>query len=224
MIILTAEDYKVFEEIEQIREEIKQQYIPIKIIDYGAGNPKDKRDSNEMYNGVEKETNSFEQCSIGLKGNWAQTMYSLVKENTPKKVLELGTCCGFSSIYMAKANASTVVYTIEGDLNVAKIAEENIKKAKCNNIKQFVGRFQDVLDDILNEIKEVDLAFIDGHHDKKATIDYFNQIKPFLSRNAIVVFDDISWSDGMVDAWEIIKEDSIIKEYKDLKKLGICYT
>ena len=59
------------------------------------------------------------------------------------------------------------------------------------------GRFQDVLDDTLADLREVDYVFIDGHHDEKATLDYFNRIYPFLSKNAIVLFDDISWSEGM---------------------------
>ncbi|RXK05986.1 methyltransferase [Halarcobacter ebronensis] len=220
---LTKEDYEIFESIEKIREEIKKKYIPIKVIDYGAGNPENERSAHTMYKGVEKITNTFEQCSIGLKEKWAEIIYSLVKENMPKKVLELGTCCGFSSIYMAKGCSSSLIYTIEGDKNVAKIASKNIKAASCSNIKQFVGRFQDILDDVLNEIKEIDMAFIDGHHDKKATLNYFEKIKPFLSEKSIVIFDDISWSKGMIEAWEIIKNDSMVKEYKDLKKLGICY-
>jgi len=220
---LTVEDYAIFKNIEDVREDIKKQNIPIKVIDYGAGNPKDKRNKIQMYEGVEKITNSFDLCSIGLKDKWAHTMYSLVKKHKPKNILELGTCCGFSSIYMAKAYSDSTIHTIEGDCSVAELASENVRKLNCNNIKQYTGRFQDVLPNLLEEIKVIDLAFIDGHHDKEATIEYFSFVKPFLSKNAIVVFDDISWSEGMIEAWEIIKKDTTVREYKDLKKLGICY-
>lgn len=219
----SEKDLKIFAEIEAIREEIKEQKIDISLMDYGAGTPEESRDEQQMYEGVEKKTNSYDLCSIGLKNNWAQTLYSLVKENKPNNILELGTCCGFSSIYMAKANKSSNIFTIEGDCNVAQLASQNIKKAGCSNIIQYVGKFQDILLETLNKIGKIDFAFIDGHHDKNATIKYFEQIKPYLDKNAILVFDDISWSKGMNECWEYIKKDKDIKRYEDLEKIGICY-
>ena len=68
----------------------------------------------------------------------------------------------------------------------------------------------------------IDYAFIDGHHDQDATIDYFRQIKPHLSPNAVLVFDDISWSDGMKKAWKTIKNDKDIEVYVDLFVVGVC--
>ena len=217
------EDNKIFEEIEKIREEIKAQNLPITLKDYGAGDPKENRDEKQMYEGVEKITNSFDLCSIGLKNEWAQKLYFLVKQNKPKNILEMGTCCGFSSIYMSKASNSSNIFTIEGDCNVAQLASNNIKKANCTNIKQFIGKFQDILQEVLEEIKTINFAFIAGHHDKNATVKYFEQIKPYLTNNAIVVFDDISWSEGMKEAWNMIKKDKIIQHIEDLNKIGICY-
>ncbi|RXK05047.1 O-methyltransferase [Halarcobacter bivalviorum] len=216
-------DYKKFDEIEQIRENSKKNTYNIKLFDYGAGTPNNSRTLEESYLGIQRETTIKDICSVGLKGKWAELIYSLVKESKPLNILELGTCCGFSSIYMAKASPLSIIHTIEGDSTLASIAEKHIKKANCSNIKQYIGKFQDILDEVLEEIALIDFAFIDGHHDKDATIKYFHQIKPFLTENAIVVFDDISWSEGMKEAWEIIKKDSSIERVEDLQKLGICY-
>ncbi len=223
MIQFTQEDFKIFEEIEEIRENIKKQNLEIKFLDFGAGNPEDARDDKTMSQGVSTVKYTKELCQIGLKNNWAQLIYSLVKGNKPNTILELGTCCGFSSIYMSKANKSSTIYTIEGACEVAKIATQNIQKANCYNIIQKIGKFNDILKPLLKEIKSVDFAFIDGHHDKDATIKYFEDIKPFLTKNAIVIFDDISWSDGMKESWQIITQDKAIKKYENLEKLGICY-
>lgn len=76
---------------------------------------------------------------------------------------------------------------------------------------------------IFEEIKTIDFTSIDEYHDKNATIKYFEQIKPYLTNNAIVVFDDISWSEGMKEAWNMIKKDKIIQHIEDLNKIGICY-
>jgi len=223
MIELTKEDYDIFQEIEKRREEIIDLNKTFDFIDYGAGSPDAKLTKDQMYNGVRKKISTKEMCRIGLKGNWVEFLYKMVKKYKPKNILELGTCCGFSSIYMSKANPSAVIYTIEGSKELADIAKENIEKLNCNNIKQIVGRFQDVLSGALEGIGRVDFAFIDGHHDRDATIRYYETIKPYLSHKSIVIFDDISWSDGMKRAWEEIRRDPLIEKYEDLGKLGICF-
>lgn len=218
----TPSDYAIFEAIEAIREKRKKQKNIVSLVDYGAGDPESNRSQDEMYQGVQKQTTIAQLSSIGLKGEWAQKVYDLVKVNKPKTILELGTCCGFSAMYMAKGYPEALVHTIEGDSNVAQLAEENIQEAKCTNIRQHIGRFQDVLPLLLSEIKTIDLAFVDGHHDKEATLRYTELLKPYLSPKAVVIFDDISWSSGMKEAWMQICEDAFFKQSIDLKKLGVC--
>ena len=57
--------------------------------------------------------------------------------------------------------------------------------------------------------------------DELATVTYFEQLIPHLDDTAIIIFDDISWSDGMPRAWKkIISREGIVATV-DLKKLGI---
>ncbi|NCD11371.1 MAG: class I SAM-dependent methyltransferase [Epsilonproteobacteria bacterium] len=222
-MLFTSRDHTIFEAIEAIRTKRKAQDTLIALVDYGAGDPEATRSHEQMYQGVPKETTIAQLSSIGLKGEWAQRLYSLVQKHRPKKVLELGTCCGFSAIYMAKACSDSHIYTLEGDPNVAALAKENIKEAGCENITQYIGRFQDVLPTLLQAPLQIDFAFIDGHHDKEATVRYLEMLKPYLSSKAVVVFDDISWSQGMQEAWEKICKDSFFESCVDMKKLGICF-
>ena len=53
----------------------------------------------------------------------------------------------------------------------------------------------------------IDLFFNDGHHDRDAVINYFEKVLPYLSKNAVIVIDDISWSPGMKSAWMEIEND-----------------
>ena len=78
------------------------------------------------------------------------------------------------------------------------------------------------LDKVLNEHKPIDFAFIDGHHDEDATITYFEQIQPYLSEKSILIFDDISWSDGMRKAWKRIEGSEKVRISLDLRVIGIC--
>jgi len=195
----------------------------IKFLDFGAGSPDEKRSEEEMKKGKEVETTVAKLSAIGLKNEWSEWIYTLIKERKPKVVLELGTCCGFSAITMALANADTKVYTIEGAKEIAAVARENIKKAGCENITQIVGRFADVLDKTLAGIAPIDFAFIDGHHDKDATVKYYRQILPFMAKGSVMAFDDISWSEGMKEAWETITAEAGSNKCENLGKIGICH-
>ena len=128
-----------------------------------------------------------------------------------------------SAIKVGLGNADSKVYTIEGAKEIAAVAGENIKKAGCTNITQIVGRFADVLDETLGRISPIDFAFIDGHHDKDATVKYYRQILPFMAKGSVMAFDDISWSDGMKEAWELISAEAGMGKCEHLGKIGICH-
>ena len=68
----------------------------------------------------------------------------------------------------------------------------------------------------------VDYAFIDGHHDEQATLDYFEQLLPHLAPRALLVFDDVDWSDGMKRAWQKIQADPRVAISIETRTLGLC--
>ncbi|HRF57899.1 MAG TPA: class I SAM-dependent methyltransferase [Campylobacterales bacterium] len=219
--MLNEIDKKNLQTVAELRSKGMQDESVIKFLDFGAGNPEDKRSEEEMLKGKEVWTTIAKLSSIGLKNEWSEWIYALIKARSPKVVLELGTCCGFSAITMALASANTTVYTIEGAKEIAAVASENIKKADCQNITQVVGRFTDVLQETLERISPIDFAFIDGHHDKEATIKYYKQILPYMAKGSVMAFDDISWSEGMKEAWSAISSEANKSEH--LGKIGICY-
>ena len=90
------------------------------------------------------------------------------------------------------------------------------------NVSVVEGRFQDTLHQVLNENSPIDYAFIDGHLDGIATINYFEQIIPLCKDRAMLIIDNISWSPSMKKAWNIIEADERIKISLNLRQLGIC--
>ena len=51
---------------------------------------------------------------------------------------------------------------------------------------------------------------------------FIEQILPFLSEGAVLVFDDILWSEGMKRAWNTIMSRESVKVSVELSKFGIC--
>lgn len=68
-----------------------------------------------------------------------------------------------------------------------------------------------------------DLIYFDGHHTKDATLNYFQHLLPTAHNDSVFVFDDIHWSRGMEEAWEIIKEHPLVKVSIDTFHLGLVF-
>ncbi len=222
---LSQEEKEWIENIEKIRENIDKNTSEIEVIDYGAGNPEDNRSKEEMYKGF---INKCRVCDMNIASKppfWAKVLFTLIREFQPQTSIELGTCLGISSAYQASAmliNKKGKLITMEGSPELIKISQKHLDSLGISNVEIIEGRFQDNLLEVLEKNKPIDYVFIDGHHDEKATIEYYNTFLPYLSDEAVLVFDDISWSKGMTNAWNAIIKDQQIKIAINFKVIGIC--
>ncbi len=224
----TDDERAFFKIIDNIRAEYLASRETINIIDYGAGSPNSERLKEQMDIGVIGEANISDiYKSASTSNKWGELMFRIIRTFKPKNCLELGTSLGISGAYQISAlklNGDGKLTTIEGSEELAKIAQRNLEKFNYNGFNVRVGRFLDVLPNILSRGNPIDLVFIDGHHDKVATRKYYELIYPFLNKEAIVIFDDINWSNGMKDIWKFIyKEGEGIKVSFDIYKWGICF-
>jgi len=212
--------------IESLRKELASSTVGISIEDFGAGRPDDTFSDKEMYEGNIISKTVGEVCKSASRPYlWSILLFKLVRKFRPSVCLELGTCLGISAAFQAaalKLNGSGVMVTLEGAQSLAELAEGYLSKLCLDNTRVVTGRFQDTLGGVLDEYGHVDFAFIDGHHDEKATVTYYEQVVPFLSDRALIVFDDISWSAGMNRAWRTITADERIRISVDLRQIGIC--
>ena len=211
--------------IEQIRQQFTDNPTPITIRDFGAGDPNSRRSDEEMTKGTISTTTYGDICLGSKPALWAFLLFKLIRTIQPEWAIELGTCIGISAAYQASAqqlNGKGRLISIEGSEAIAGLARKNIESLHLNNVEIHCGTFKDVLPGIFKKISAADYVFIDGHHDEQATIAYFELLLPHLSPGAILVFDDISWSNGMRRAWEKIRKHSAVVFAVDLKILGIC--
>lgn len=222
----TNEEKRELDLIENLRNELENCAEPIIVTDYGAGNPTSGKTIEEMDSGSDSTRVIRDICKIAASpSKWGNLMFSIIRNYQPSRCLELGTSLGISGSYQLaamKINKKGELITIEGAGQVAKKAVENFQKLEYQNYSVEVGKFSDVLPKLLSKNRLFDLVFIDGHHDKKATAQYFEQLYPFLSNNAIVIFDDIDWSEGMRKFWTEIYTDNKISCSIDLNKWGLC--
>lgn len=102
-----------------------------------------------------------------------------------------------------------------------RIARELFESLELRRIEPIEGYFDDVLPELLPQISPVALAFIDGNHERDATLRYFDLIRRHMPPGSTMVFDDIRWSEGMSEAWEAICASDRVTVAVDLGRTGI---
>lgn len=204
----------VYPEVEKLRYHLLKDKRRITMKDLGAGS---------VISGNKK----FKIVSLVARHNLksarlAQMLHRLVLEFKPGTLVELGTCLGVTTVYLAKAMPEGKVITIEGCPETAKMAEETFARARMKNISIRNAGFDIALPEILNEEK-IDFIFIDGNHRKDATLHYFNLYLLKAHEHSVMVFDDIYWSDGMKEAWAEIRDHESVTITIDLFWVGLVF-
>jgi predicted O-methyltransferase YrrM len=210
--------------IERLRQDLLQSNDVILQDDYGAGGSEGLRSQEEMVKGVLLERRVGEVCrSASRPQRWCHILYQLAKAFHPARTLEMGTCFGVSAGYIATAlsECDGRLITLEGASAFAEKARENLHRLDLHNVEVRVGRFADTLERALSDLEPVEFVFVDGHHEENATKQYFELILPHASKSAILVFDDIAWSDGMHRAWDHVCHHRRVRIAVDLGQMGV---
>ena len=212
--------------IEALRERLRSSPEEITVTDYGAGSPSLDLSEEEMYRGrVVTRTLAEISKDASTYPLWTLVLFKLVRHLRPKTVLELGTNVGISGSYYSAAlelNGGGRLVTLEGADSLAQVATGNLAELGLDRAEVVVGRFQDTLSAAVQQSAPIEHAFIDGLHEKDWTIRFFKEILPFAGADAVLVFDDIAWSDGMREAWQTIRSDDQVRTDIDLGTIGLC--
>jgi predicted O-methyltransferase YrrM len=110
----------------------------------------------------------------------------IIKINNAKKILEIGTAIGYSSINMA-LNSNANIVSIERDEKMYKLAQKNIKEINLQS--QISVILEDALETNELQLGKFDLIFIDAA--KAQSINFFNKYKSILSDKGIIITDNL---------------------------------
>jgi predicted O-methyltransferase YrrM len=139
-----------------------------------------------------------------------------------KTVVELGTCLGINTLYLARP-AGTQVYTFEGAPSLAALARRHFAEADQGNIRIIEGNIDVTLREFVTTDVKADWVLIDANHTEAATLRYFELLLKILHENSILVIDDIHHSPGMESAWRQVQEHSRVRVTADLYRCGIAF-
>lgn len=211
--------------IELMRSLLLTSPVPLELVDLGAGAGARLEGRDASGGRVVKKT--LGEMTLSSKPQrWAYLLFRIVRELQPEAVLEMGSCVGISAAYQAAAlelNGSGRLVTLEGAEQLAETTKRTLNDLNLERRAEVrLGHFSETLDAALTDLKPIGLAFIDGNHVEDATVEYMQLISSVAADEAVLVFDDINWSDGMRRAWSRIVADDRFALTVDLQSVGIA--
>ena len=130
-----------------------------------------------------------------------QVLVNTVCKVKPKRVLEVGTLIGYSTILIGRElEDDCQLITIEIDEDEAKMAEENLRKAGLSRIVDVV--IGDAIKVIPNLKGKFGVVFIDA--EKSEYLDYLKLVEDKLHKGSVLVADHAGiFADQMADFLEM---------------------
>jgi caffeoyl-CoA O-methyltransferase len=155
-------------------------------------------DQDEALLAAERSLQEEGMPPISVSPNQGKFLHMLALLCNAKRILEVGTLAGYSTIWMARAlPADGKLITMEYDPKHARVAGKNIDRAGLQTkVEIRVGRGLDLLPKLHDEGQEpFDMIFIDA--DKPPYVEYF-QWALKLSRPGTLILADNVIRDGKV--------------------------
>ena len=202
-----------FEAIEACRKELLTFTEKIKRTDFGAGSATGNLGDQVPIADIARHALSHPfQCRF---------LFRLVQFMKPQSILELGTSLGISTAYLAAAAPEGFITTVEGDPNVARIARQTFEKLELANIELHSLLFRTYLEDV--DEMTPDLIFLDGHHESKALVEYYDILEKRIRPETIIVIDDIYWSKDMTEGWNELIRRPTVTQSVDCFHFGLLF-
>lgn len=130
--------------------------------------------------------------AINVSPNQGKLLHLLARAIGARRILEIGTLGGYSTIWLARAlPADGRLLTLEADPRHAEIARGNIARAGLAGVVEVrVGKALETLPRLLDAGEgPFDLTFIDA--DKPSTTDYFDWALRLSRPGSLIIVDNV---------------------------------
>ena len=142
----------------------------------------------------------------------------ITKISKAKKILEIGTFTGLSTLSMALGLPEDgMIITLDKNGETNTKAKEFFKKAEQHKkIKTIINPALDTLNELKKENSIFDIIFIDA--DKENYKYYYNKSFDLLKRGGLIIIDNVLWHGEVADEKNNKKFTNIIRDFNTLVK------
>lgn len=205
----TSDAKHQFSPIEQWRNKLLRDNTQVIVEDLGAG--------SHRFSSQKRKISAIARYSCSTQK--FNLLYQYLCTLTPAQtVVELGTCLGITSCYLAEVTQG-LLYTFEGAAEIVDYTKKDLEKYK--KIRLISGDISKTLPTFLYKEDRIDFAFIDANHTYKHTLNYYEQLSEHIHEASIMVIGDIHWSREMKRAWEEIIGCEKVRLSLDFYECGI---
>lgn len=136
----------------------------------------------------------------------------ILKEEKPKRILEIGTAVGYSATMFAKyTDEDCIIDTIEIDEERAKEAKENIEKiGVADRINIMVGNAVDILPTIS---QEYDIVFIDAAKGKYPA--FLENAIRLIKNGGLILADNILYKGYVMSDYNKHKQRTAVRHLRE---------
>ena len=145
---------------------------------------------NEGLGDIKRMQISISQCHF---------LHLLIKSSKIKKILEIGTFTGLSTLSMSLALPDDgSVIALDKNKETSNTAVNFFKKAaQENKIKLIIAPAIESLNNLRDQKQKFDLVFIDA--DKENYKNYFNHSVNLIDKDGLIVIDNVLWHGEVID-------------------------
>ena len=159
---------------------------------------------NESLGDIKKMQIAFSQCYF---------LELITKISKSKKILEIGTFTGLSTLSMALGlpeDGRIIALDKNSETNIK--AKEFFKKAEQDKkIKTIINPALDTLNELKKGNSIFDIIFIDA--DKENYKDYYNRSFDLLKRGGLIIIDNVLWHGEVADEKNNEKFTNIMRNF-----------
>jgi predicted O-methyltransferase YrrM len=175
----------------------------------------------ENYGRVIDDNPKRKMQDVRTKAEFCQFYTWLVSQMKPNAVLEFGAAFGASGMYwLAGLNICNrgKMYSFEPNEIWNPIAQSNFDTVSDRHVLT-LGTFEDNIGLITDK---VNIALIDAIHTRDFVVKQFELVRSVADKGALILFDDINFSDDMKACWsEISQSDEFASVWQLSSRVGI---
>src|SRR5215510_12948553 len=157
-------------------------------------------DEDEVLRAADRSIMEANMPAISVSANQGKFLQVLAQSCGAKRILEIGTLAGYSTIWMARALPKDgKLISLEFDPNHARVAKNNIERAGLGNVVDIrVGKAIDILPQLhANNEGPFDMIFIDA--DKPPYTEYFQWSLKLSRPGTLIVADNVIREGNVLD-------------------------
>jgi predicted O-methyltransferase YrrM len=153
--------------------------------------------------------------AINVAPNQGKLLHMLALMVGAKRILEIGTLGGYSTIWMARAlPAGGRLITLEADRKHAELARRNIDAAGVGALVEIqLGKALELLPAVAGSEERFDLIFIDA--DKANTVPYFEWALKLARPGSVIIVDNVVRKGAVADPSSSDKDVQGMRRFYD---------